>query len=101
MLNINVTENGTDVKIELEGKLDAVTSKDLHARIAQLSDNVLHVEIDMENLAYISSAGLRVLLALHNSLKQRGGSLKILHVSDPLMEVFEDTGLATALIFVR
>ena len=101
MLNINVTENGTDVKIELEGKLDAVTSKDLHARIAQLSDNVLHVEMDMENLVYISSAGLRVLLALHNSLKQRGGSLKILNVSDPLMEVFEDTGLATALIFVR
>lgn len=48
--------------------------------------------IDMKQLEYISSAGLRVLLAAYKKLKAKGGSLRICHVNDVVMEVLEVTG---------
>ena len=89
------------LSVRLEGRLDTLSSPKLKQELQFFLGSVDELVFDFSDLEYVTSAGLRVLLALHNSLKQRGGSLKILNVSDPLMEVFEDTGLATALIFVR
>ena len=101
MLNIDYAENGTEVKIALEGRLDANTSKDLKAKLGEIPESVTRADMDISKLEYTSSAGLRVILQLHNQLGQRGGRLTILKPNDTIVEVFEDTGLSDCLNIVR
>ena len=101
MLNIDYAENGTEVKIALEGRLDANTSKDLKAKLGEIPESVTRADMDISKLEYTSSAGLRVILQLHNQLGQRGGRLTILKPNDTIVDVFEDTGLSDCLNIVR
>ncbi len=97
MLKTEVTENGNEAKIMLEGKIDANTAKELKSRIEQISGNVKNIEMDLTKLDYTSSAGLRVILQLHNQLNQNGGRLTVSHANEEIMEVFDDTGLLDCL----
>ena len=101
MLNIGYTENGSEAKITLEGRLDANTSKDLKTKIGEIPESVLNADLNIADLEYTSSAGLRVILQLHNQLHQRGGKLVISKPNDTIAEVFEDTGLSDCLNIVR
>lgn len=82
-------ENGT-LTITLEGRLDTTTAPELEREIGDLSD-VQNLVIDMKNLEYISSAGLRVLLKAQKIMNVKG-SMKLINVGGMIMEVFEITG---------
>ena len=82
-------ENGT-LTITLEGRLDTTTAPELEREIGDLSD-VQNLVIDMKNLEYISSAGLRVLLKAQKIMNVKG-SMKRINVGGMIMEVFEITG---------
>ncbi len=101
MLNIDIQVNGSDAKIVLEGRLDANTSPELKEKMGRLPEEVKNIELDLEKIAYTSSAGLRVILQYHNQLNQRGGKLKLTRPNDNIMEVFEDTGLSDCLNIER
>ncbi|MBO4374928.1 MAG: STAS domain-containing protein [Lachnospiraceae bacterium] len=101
MLSIDYTENGADAKLALEGRLDANTSKDLKTKVGEIPESILNIDMDISKLEYTSSAGLRVVLQLHNQLNQRGGKLVISHPNEVISEVFEDTGLSDCLNIVR
>lgn len=62
----------------------------------QLS-GIKFIIIDCKNLAYVSSAGLRMLVSLQKRLSTKGGDLKLLKVSDAVMDIFEMTGFADIL----
>ena len=96
MLNIDKTiENGKAV-LALEGRLDTVTSPSLEAELKGALDGVSELTMDFGKLEYISSAGLRVLLAAQKEMNKKG-VMKLTHVSETIMEIFEVTGFSDIL----
>ena len=96
MLNITTkTEDGA-LQVALEGRLDTVTSPQLENELKNALDGADALVLDMEKLEYISSAGLRVLLSAQKLMSGKGG-MKLLHVNDTIMEIFEVTGFSDIL----
>lgn len=91
-------ENGK-LSIALEGRLDTNTAPQLDAQLKQLINGVSELEFDFSKLDYISSAGLRVLLAAQKIMNKQGKML-IRHVNETIMEVFEITGFVDILTIV-
>ena len=96
MLNISKESNATSLTVILEGRLDTTTAPDLEKELKDSLDDVTELIMDFEKLEYISSAGLRVLLSTQK-IMSRQGEMKLIHVSDTIMEIFEVTGLADIL----
>ena len=84
-------ENGTVLKITLDKKLSAVTAEQLEKELDGKLTGVKDLTIDMAKLAYVSSAGLRVLLKAQKTMNKQG-SMVIKNVSDEIKEIFEVTG---------
>ena len=95
-MTINKTKNGTNLTIALEGRLDTATSPELEKTVRESLDGVTELVFDFEKLEYVSSAGLRVLLAAQK-IMNRVGTMKLLHVSDVIMDIFEVTGFTDIL----
>lgn len=94
---ITVDKNNTALKLTLCGRLDTTTAPELEKVITAQTDGVTELEIDMEKLEYISSAGLRVLLGAKKRMDAASGTLTVSHVCDEIMEVFEMTGFSDIL----
>lgn len=94
-MNINIKNEKGLTKVILEGKLDTNTSPLLETKISGL-DNVEKVELDLKKLDYISSAGLRVILAIQKEVSKKGG-MEIINVNDNVMDVFDVTGFSEIL----
>ena len=96
MLNITKkTENNTAV-FALEGRLDTTTAPQLEKEISEIINGLAELTLDLEKLEYISSAGLRVLLSTQKKMNVQG-ALKISHVGETVMEIFEVTGFSDIL----
>ena len=93
---INKAINGTALTLFLEGRLDTVTSPELEAVLKGSLDGVTELIFDFEKLEYISSAGLRVLLAAQKRMNSQG-TMKVVHVGQIIMEIFEVTGFSDIL----
>ena len=95
-MTMQKTQNGTDLAIALEGRLDTMTAPELEAELKQSLDAVQTLTLDFSKLDYISSAGLRVLLSAHKTMATKGG-MKVTNVNEIVREVFEVTGFADIL----
>ena len=71
MLNICKKAEKEDVFITLEGRLDTTTAPDLEKELKSSLEGVTSLTLDLEKLEYISSAGLRVLLAAQKMMNQQ------------------------------
>ena len=91
-MTINKNLNGNALCIALEGRLDTTTSPELEKELKTALNGVEELTFDFAKLDYISSAGLRVLLSTFKTMSGKGGSMKLIHVNDLVMEVFEATG---------
>ena len=96
MLNINKKVDGGTLTVVLEGRLDTITSPDLETELKNSLDGVTELVMDFEKLEYISSAGLRVLLSAQKTMNSQG-SMKVIHVNETVMEIFEVTGFVDVL----
>ena len=96
MLNINKTVENGKAAFSLEGRLDTVTSPSLEAELKSSLDGVSELTLDFEKLEYVSSAGLRVLLAAQKEMNKKG-VMKLTHVCETIMEIFEVTGFSDIL----
>lgn len=83
-------EPGTLV-ISLEGSLDAETAPKLEERLNNELGNADVLILDMRSVEYVSSAGLRVILQAQKTMSAKGG-MKVIHVNDFIMELFESVG---------
>ncbi len=90
-MNIQKTVNGSTLVVELEGRLDTTTSPKLEEELRNSINGITSLVIDFEKLEYISSAGLRVLLAMQKIMNKQGEML-LKNVSETVMEVLEVTG---------
>lgn len=91
-----IEKNGTTMKVMIQGRLDATTSPSLEKTLEDSIEDSKDLILDMEKLDYISSAGLRVLLAAHKKMNAVG-TLKLTNVGDMVMEVLDMTGFADIL----
>ena len=82
--------------IPLVGRLDAVNAPKFENRLRTETDGIEMLILDMKNLEYVSSAGLRVLLQAEKRMSERGG-MKVINVSDDVMDVFRATGFTEIL----
>src|SRR5574344_1487838 len=85
-------EEGTTTVLKIAGRLDTVTAPDLATEIAQINQNCKEIVLDCENLEYVSSAGLRVILSTHEKMEAEGGKLVIKHANDMIQSIFALTG---------
>jgi len=93
MLSITKTESEGRLTLSLEGRLDTTTAPQLDAEIKALPASVIALEFDLLNLEYLSSAGLRVLLAAQKTMNKQG-TMVIRNVNSTIREVFEITGFS-------
>jgi len=91
MLNISKTVGNGKAAFSLEGRLDTVTSPSLKAELKDSLDGVSELTLDFGKLEYVSSAGLRVLLDAQTEMNKKG-VMKLTHVGETVMEIFEVTG---------
>ena len=96
MLNINRTIGNGEAVFELTGRLDTVTSPELEGALKGCVDEAQSLTLDFSGLEYISSAGLRVLLSAQKRMSGKDG-MKIVHVNETVMEIFDVTGFADIL----
>ena len=97
-MNISTREEGDVTIIGVEGNLDTNTAPEAQQHLDGLQDDgVLKILVDFATLDYISSAGLRVLLATAKRLGASGGSLRICGLNETVNEVFEISGFSVIL----
>lgn len=76
--------------------MDTITSQELEGELMESMDGVSSLIFDFSKLDYISSAGLRVLLAAHKAMSPCG-EMKLIHVNEPVMDIFNVTGFTNFL----
>ncbi|MDR1952998.1 MAG: STAS domain-containing protein [Clostridiales Family XIII bacterium] len=96
-MKTNVKENGNEHIIEVEGRLDTLTSPALQELLVDSVSKFKTTVLDFSALEYVSSAGLRTLLIGEKTAKNRGVSLIIRHVPDSVREVLFMTGFTKIL----
>ena len=94
-MKIDFNKNNDELTVALDGRLDTTTAIDFEEFLDKNYDSKLSLTINCEKLVYISSAGLRVLLATQKKTK---GAMKLTNVCELVMEVFEMTGFADILV---
>ena len=99
MITIESTVQGDVNEIALDGRLDVNAANEVDAAFAEAVEKSSHIVLDMTNLEYIASAGLRAIKRLRMALREKGGTLVLRGVQDDVMEVFEMTGFAAMLTF--
>ena len=95
-MKIVKTTEGSKLTLALEGRLDTTTAPQLEAEVKGSLGGVAELVLDFSQLEYLSSAGLRVILAAQKIMNKQG-SMVIRHVNETILEVFEVTGFSDIL----
>ncbi|MBE6472611.1 MAG: STAS domain-containing protein [Coriobacteriaceae bacterium] len=99
-MEINTKIGGTSATMSLAGTLTVASSPDLEAACESLPDDVVDITLDLTDLEYVASAGLRVIVTQVKKAQQRGGSMRLANPSAEVMEVLDVTGLVEILDIV-
>lgn len=84
------------ITLNVRGRLDTTTAPALEAAVSENVGACEQLILDFAGLEYISSAGLRVILKAQKAMSAKGG-MKLLHVNETIMEIFEITGFSDIL----
>ncbi|MBQ6019100.1 MAG: STAS domain-containing protein [Clostridia bacterium] len=95
-MNITTERDGNSLVISVSGRVDTVTAPELEKSITDNIDGVGELVLDLQNMTYTSSAGLRVILKA-KKLMDRQGSLTVKNVRSEIMEIFDITGFSDIL----
>ena len=93
-MEIKKSIDGDKVVLALEGWLDTMTAPELGAALDELGEDVHSLELEFTKLEYVSSAGIRQIVAAH---KQMGSNLVVSNVSPEVREVLRLTGVGNRL----
>lgn len=92
-MDINKTQNDSELIVAVSGNLDTQTAPDLQAELKNSLDGITSLILDFSNLDYISSAGLRVVRGASKTMRKQG-DMVVRGCNDEVKEVFEITGFA-------
>lgn len=95
-MTIEKKADGENLEIKLVGRLDTTTAPNLEAELKRSVNGVTKLTFDFLELEYLSSAGLRVLLAAQKVMNKQGEMI-IRHVNDTIQDIFEVTGFSEIL----
>ena len=95
-MTIEKEQNGAAVCLKLAGRIDTVTSPELEKEIQAVGTDIDTLTLDFQQVEYISSAGLRVLLSTEKNLAPHG-RLILTNVNTTVMEIFDVTGFSSIL----
>lgn len=98
-MTITKNQNGNQLNIALEGRLDTTTAPKLEAELRTALEGITDLTLDFKALEYISSAGLRILLHAQKVMNKQG-EMKIANVNETIAEVFEITGFSDILTII-
>lgn len=96
-MKIHTIKEAGKVTLKLEGRLDTVTAPQLEEALGETTVGITELILDFTALEYISSAGLRVLLAAHKTMKRQEGTMKVCGANEEVREVFTITGFSEIL----
>lgn len=100
-MTITSSENDGKITMLIEGRLDKISSPVLEEEMKKQIEKKMDIVIDFKKLEYISSAGLRVLIASEKELKEIGKTLEIINVNDDVMSILSVTGFTYILNIKR
>ena len=100
MLNIDLVKNELGAELIMIGEIDANTAPDADAILKTACDRFNSLTLNMAQVEYISSAGLRTLKRANLNMRRKGGTLQLKGVSKSVMEVLELTGFAMMFKYV-
>ena len=92
-MKLTPKKNGTELTIQISGELNTLTAPELNALLDRELGGVKSLILDFAECDYVSSAGLRVLLATFKQMTADNGSMKLTNVGENIRDVLENTGL--------
>lgn len=95
-MEIKSNLNGDELKVELSGELNTLTSPELSTVLAPHLDKIKTLVLDFKECDFVSSAGIRVLLSSFKTLKKNQGDMRLENVGPNFKDVLEATGLDVA-----
>lgn len=95
-MTITKKGEGAALALALQGRLDTITAPELEQELKRSLKGVSALVLDLKELDYLSSAGLRVILAAQKQMNKQG-SMVVKNVNETIMEVFEVTGFTDIL----
>ncbi len=91
-MELIIGRNGDTLTTQVVGRLNTGTAPELDAALAKSLDGVNHLVLDLKDLDYISSAGLRVILSAQKTMTRKKGTLVVRGIKPEVYDVFEMTG---------
>ena len=95
-MTITKTAENSTLTVKIEGRIDSVTAPQLSDELTASLAGVTMLILDFKEVGYISSAGLRVLLAAQKTMNTQG-AMELHNVNDALMDIFAVTGFSSIL----
>ncbi|MGN0476873.1 MAG: STAS domain-containing protein [Ruminococcus sp.] len=94
-MQIKTDFSNKKLTVALSGRLDTITSPQLEEEVNRFSlDEINEIIINANDLEYISSAGLRIVLMLHKKMAEQNGQFRLLNVNEMIKEIFDMTGMS-------
>ena len=99
-MEVKITHVQEHLLVKPEGRLDTVTSEDLRSKLEEAWDGSCDLDMDFTKVEYISSAGMRLLVALQKKAAASGHHMVIRNINSVVNEVFRISGFLKALTIV-
>lgn len=96
-MEIKLEKNGSTMLVALKGRLDSVSSPEMEKEVVGNLDNINNLTLDLKDLSYMSSAGLRVVLTCQKKINAVAGTMVVKNVNEMIMDIFEATGFSDIL----
>ena len=96
-LTVNKTKDGEKMTAELIGRVDVMTSPQFEKEVMSDLDGINELVLDLRKLQYISSAGLRVIVMLQQTISSKKGNMTLRNVSEGVLDILTATGLTDVL----
>ncbi len=93
IMDVEYLKNGRSLTVKPDGRMDMTGSPELNEKTRAKMEDITELILDMEKVPHVSSGGLRVILEWQQIMDERGGQMKLLHVNEYIMNVFDLTGL--------
>ena len=93
--NVEKIQEGTQLTLKLKGHIDTTNANQFEALLEDL-EGVTELILDLQDLVYLYSAGLRVVLLMQRKMN-KNGTMKVIHVQPSVMDIFEVTGFVEIL----
>lgn len=94
-MKITKKVNGDEVVLAIEGRLDTSTAPELESALGEIAPTTKKLTLDFENLEYVSSAGLRVLLTAQKTMNAHNGKMVVKKANEVVRDVFDVTGFSS------